>query len=110
MGMECQLGACSQIGAPCSLKKDYQSLFSKKYPPCPYIPQNATVLSKGTPCMGEEVEGTNNFAYMQILPLFLVFLDKKNNFEFLFFNSCLAHVQKKSYLCAVFRKKNEVWL
>ena len=33
MGMECQLGACSQIGAPCSLKKDYQSLFSKKYPP-----------------------------------------------------------------------------
>ena len=47
-----QLGACSQIGAPCSLKKDYQSLFSKKYPPCPYIPQNATVLSKGSHVWG----------------------------------------------------------
>ena len=39
---------------------------AKKMSAVVYVPQDATVLSKGSPSMGEEVEFTAFFAFMQI--------------------------------------------
>ena len=50
-----------------------------------YAPQHANVLSKGSPFMGEEVEGTAFFAYMQEKELKIKNCELKINFSHVVF-------------------------